>query len=291
MNSDEGERVLILGSEGQLGSELNKIFTNAMTFSHHPGRRDYLDFCDLEHLQRTIASSKPSVIINTAAVTGVDQCESDKSNAYLVNGLALKIITKTARETGSKLIQVSTDYIFDGERGLYKEDDVPNPISFYGLSKLIGETYVQSYDDSLVIRTSGVFGSKKNFPLYVFDQLSKKLPVQVMEIFYSPIHARNLAIAIGELLAKDSKGIINVAGERISRHKLALEICRKYKMDDTLIHRVEKLEPLKAKRPYDSSLDISKAMSALKYDFYSLKSNLDAFDNSIVGLQDHRKQF
>ncbi|SAI84431.1 NAD(P)-dependent oxidoreductase [Saccharolobus solfataricus] len=93
-------------------------------------------------------------------MTDVDKCEVEREKAYKINAEAVKHMVRASRVVEAYFIHVSTDYVFDGTKGNYKEDDLPNPINYYGLTKLLGETFALSYDDSLVIRTSGVFRHK-----------------------------------------------------------------------------------------------------------------------------------
>ena len=281
LSSDAGRDILILGSGGQLGSELHKLYPNSTCYDHSSGGANYLDLQDNEKLEQSILSSKCKWIINAAAFTNVDACEMNKEIAYRVNGLAVNSIVKAARQLQSSILHVSTDYIFDGKKGLYKESEIPNPLNFYGISKLIGEVFAMGFENSLIIRTSGVYGSKNNFPNFAYRQMMSGKQLNVLDGYYSPIHARNLALAIKNLIENGSKGILNVAGTRISRIELALEIARKYNLDENLINKVEKIESMKAIRPFDSSLDISNAKKALNFDFYSIESNLKSFDFSI----------
>ena len=282
LNSESGRGILILGAGGQLGSELHKLYPNATCYDHTSGSANYVDFQDYEKVERIILSSKCSWIINAAAYTNVDACEVNKETAYSVNGLAVNSIVKAARKIGSSVLHVSTDYIFDGRKGLYKEFDMPNPLNFYGISKLIGEVFAMGFEDSLIIRTSGVYGSKNNFPNFAYRQMMDGEQLNVLDGYYSPIHAKNLALAIKSLIVDDRKGVLNVAGKRVSRIELASEIARKYSLNESLINRVEKISSMKAIRPFDSSLDISKAKQILNFDFYSYESNLKCFEESVI---------
>ena len=281
LSSDAGRGILILGSGGQLGSELHKLYPEAICYDHSSGGANYLDLQDNWKLEQAILSSKCKWIINAAAYTNVDACEMNNEIAYRVNGLAVNSLVKAARKIGSRLLHVSTDYIFDGKRGLYKESDLPNPLNYYGISKLIGEVFAMAFESSLIIRTSGVYGSKNNFPNFAYRQMKSGKELNVLDGYYSPIHAKNLALAIRALVENDRKGILNVAGTRISRIELAQEIAIKYDLDKSLINRVEKIESMHAIRPFDSSLDISIAKKALNFDFYSVESNMNLFDISI----------
>ncbi|MDA8142936.1 MAG: NAD(P)-dependent oxidoreductase [Thermoplasmatales archaeon] len=276
---------MILGTGGQLGSELHKLYPGAICYDHNIGATSFLDFQDYEKLEAVISSHKCRWIINAAALTNVDACETKKAIAYSVNGIAVRSIVMAARKIGANLLHVSTDYIFDGKKGMYDEFDVPNPQNFYGISKLVGETYALGYDGSLVVRTSGVYGSKNNFPIFVYRQLVENRQTNVLEGYYSPIHAKNLAIAIKKLIENNERGIFNVAGIRTSRIDLAFEIAKKYSLNKKLINKVEKIDSMMAVRPYDSSLDISKTKKILDFDFYSYDSNLKCFDDSIIHSQ------
>ncbi|QGA53805.1 sugar nucleotide-binding protein [Sulfolobus sp. E5-1-F] len=263
-------KTLIIGASGQLGIELSKLFPDAIkTYSSHeiPGgiKLDVTNFSAVEDL---ILKVKPDVVINTVAFTDVDGCEKYKDKAYNINAEAVKHIVRPSRVVEAYLIHVSTDYVFDGEKGNYNENDIPNPINYYGLTKLMGEAYAMSYDDALIIRTSGVFRHKA-FPVYVYKTLKSGKEVLAFKGYYSPISARKLANAIKELVELRKTGILNVAGERISRYDLALKIAEKFGFEKR-VREVDQISTWVAKRPYDSSLDISRAKKLLSTDFYTL---------------------
>lgn len=268
-------RLLILGASGQLGSELSSLFPDAIktySSSEVPGGVK-LDVTDFPLLEDFILKVRPDIIINAVAFTDVDRCERDKERAFKVNAEAVRHIVRVSRVVEAYLVHVSTDYVFDGERGNYREYDVPNPINYYGLSKLVGEGYALSYDDSLVVRTSGVF-KHKGFPVFVYKALKEGKEVHAFKGYYSPISAKLLANAIKELIEMRRTGIINVAGERVSRYELALKIAEMYGLDKSKVREVDEVKGWVAKRPLDSSLDISKAKGLLSMDFYSLEENL-----------------
>ncbi|MEM1649250.1 NAD(P)-dependent oxidoreductase, partial [Saccharolobus sp.] len=231
-----------------------------------------LDLENFSQLEDFIIKKRPDVIINTASMTDVDKCEVERERAYRVNAEAVKHIVRASRVIEAYLIHIITDYVFDGQKGLYKEEDLPNPVNYYGLSKLLGETYALSYDDSLVVRTSGVF-RHKGYPVYVYKTLKEDKEVSAFKGYYSPISARKLAEAISELIQYRKTGILNVAGERISRVDLAMKIKDKFNLGGS-IKEVDYVKGWIAKRPFDSSLDISKAKKILSIDFYSLDENL-----------------
>jgi dTDP-4-dehydrorhamnose reductase len=269
-------KILIFGASGQLGLELSKILQGDLIKVYNSNEIEdgyKLDLTNFSMVEDFILKKKPDIIINTAAITDVDKCETEKDIAYKVNAEAVKHIVRAARVIEAYFIQISTDYVFDGQKGLYKEEDLPNPINYYGLTKLLGDTYALSYDDSLVIRTSGIFRNK-GFPIYVYKTLKENKEVNAFKGYYSPISARKLAEAINEIIQYRKTGIINIAGERISRYELALKIKEKFNLDG-IIKEVDNVKSWVAKRPFDSSLDISKAKKLLSIDFYSLDENLN----------------
>lgn len=272
-------KVLIFGSDGQLGRELKTFILDAIACGHTgSGSQETADISSPEEVDRVISRHKPDVIINAAAMTNVDMCEDHKAAAYTINGVALKYITRAARFAGAYLIQVSTDYVFDGTEGNYTEDSPPNPINYYGLSKLVGDTYVNSYDNSLIVRTSGVFGHLNNFPKYALETLRSGNQLNVIDGFYSPIHSRLLAKSISELTASQPTGFLNVAGERTTRIALAERVAQLYGLDEGLIRTSAPIVTMKARRPFDSSLKIVKAQRLISFDFYSLETSLRLLD-------------
>ena len=157
-------KTLIIGSEGQLGRELMKLYPDSIGTSHVPSKESYLPMEDEDAIIKFLTSEEPDVIINCAALTNVDRCEKEKEYAYRVNGLAVRSMAMKCREIEAKLVHISTDYVFDGTDGNYLENAPPNPVNYYGLSKLAGEQFAYSVKGNLVIRASGVFGYSNNFP-------------------------------------------------------------------------------------------------------------------------------
>jgi len=270
-------KYLILGS-GQLGQELINLLNNEnMAYTYHKSdpfnKGIALDVTNFDLLEDIIIKTMPDVIINTVAITDVDGCEINKKSALKVNAEAVKHIVRASRVIGSYLIHISTDYVFDGTKGFYKEIDEPNPINYYGLTKLLGESYALSYDDSLVVRTSGVF-SYKGFIPFAISRLKEGKEINAFKGFYSPISAKKLAQAILELSEKRKSGIVNVAGERISRVELVKRIADILNIKNTIIKEVDNVDSWVAKRPYDSSLNLEKAKNLLSFDFYSINENI-----------------
>jgi dTDP-4-dehydrorhamnose reductase len=270
------KRIIIFGASGQLGTELSSILSNKYEVIKVYNSKEIedgykIDIRDIKKVRDFILKKQPEIVINAAAMTDVDKCEVEKENAYRINSEAVRYMVQACRILESYFVQISTDYVFDGKKGMYKEDDIPNPTNYYGLTKLLGDIYVLSYEDSLVVRTSGIFRNK-GFPVYAYKTLKNGGTVFAFKGFYSPISAKKLAMAINEILDYRTTGILNIAGERISRYELALKIKEEFNLSGNIIE-VDEIKEWIAKRPFDSSLDISKAKKILSTEFYKLDLN------------------
>ncbi len=273
-------KVLITGAGGQLGKELSNRLNNSIALSH-----DAFDIKNIKNIENILGKYNFDTIINCAAMTNADKCETDIGDAYYINGLSMRYITDYCRKNDKYLIHVSTDYVFGGDKGNYNENDVPHPVNYYGLSKLIGDSYADSYENSLIIRTSGLYGIKNNFPLYLINNLKNNHKINAFDNYYSPINVRVLARSILELLDIKPVGIINISGPRLSRYEFALKIADKFDLDKKLILKTDyRLTNLKAVRPYDSSLNNEKARTILKFNFEDLDYNLNEFKNGMDNL-------
>ncbi|AGO61919.1 SDR family oxidoreductase [Ferroplasma acidarmanus] len=273
-------KTLIIGSGGQLGKALSSILENSIPLSH-----DVIDLRNVNNIENTLDKYSFDTVINCAAMTSVDKCEIEIDSAYYINGLSMKYIGDYCRENNKYLIHVSTDYVFNGNKGNYTEDDISYPINYYGLSKLIGDTYANSYQNSLIIRTSGVYGAKNNFPLYVIDRLRNNSGINAFDNYYSPVNANVLAHSISKLLDLKLTGILNVSGPRLSRYEFALKIADKFGLNKALINKTD-YNSVKfiAKRPYDSSLNNEKAKALLKFSFDDIDYNLNEFKKNMDNL-------
>lgn len=267
--------VLILGANGQMGSVLYKMMPDSIALA----RKD-LDVSQAHILKAKLEEIQPDLIFNCAAMTNVDGCEKEKEMAYKTNSIAPYIISQFCMKSGARIVHFSTDYVFDGLKGMYREEDTPNPINYYGISKLMGDFSILPLTKSLIIRTSGVFGEKMNFPGFVYRNLIEGKQVNAIDSFYSPIHVFNLAKVSLELANNGISGIINVSGERTSRYDLAIKIAQFFDLDENLIQRTSAINKEIARRPKDSSLDITRAKKIINWDFYSINSNISLLDRN-----------
>lgn len=219
-------------------------------------------------MRKLVPEIKPHTIVNAAALTDVDKCEEQPDLAFAVNAMSVAHLAIAAKEANSFLLQVSTDYVFDGEKGRYNEADRPNPINQYGLSKLKGERAVMDLgqDSWGIARASVVYGwartSRPNAATYVVEKLSKGERIfMVSDHYSSPTLNTNLAAMLVEIVERKIPGIIHTAGAtRLCRYDFAVGLADTIGLDSRLISASDAKDlRWKAKRPRDSSLDVSKA--------------------------------
>jgi len=210
---------------------------------------------------------RPDVVVHSAALTDVDRCERERELAYKMNVEGTRAVAMAAKKAGSFLVYISTDYVFDGLAGMYRDDDSPNPVSYYGYSKLLGEQFCRG----CIARTCVIYGSrpasgKVNFALWLINSLRSGKEVRVVtDQFITPTLNTNLAGMVLEAADRRLCGVYNLAGAtRLSRYDFAIELARAFDLDRDLIRR-SRMEDMKwpARRPKDSSLDTSKAMGRL----------------------------
>lgn len=261
-------RLLVIGG-GLLGREVARAsrddFETALTYNT---TRLEMEDCQTYQMDITqnvdlIKSLSPDYIILTAAMTDVDRCEVDRESAWRVNVLGPGKVAAAANEIDARLVYVSTDYVFNGEQGMYKEGDPVAPINSYGESKLAGERMVQQICPHCVIaRTSVLYGwnpGRLNFVTWAINQLKQGARINIVrDQFNSPTLASDLADMI--LRIRDCEGLFHTCGsERISRYDFSIGIAEAFGLDESLITPLasDKLS-WKARRPMDSSLDVLK---------------------------------
>lgn len=199
-------KVAITGADGQLGTALSRTFPSAWTCVALP--RSTLDLTDLGSIRPVISAHAPDLIINAAAWTAVDRAEDAEEAALLINGTAVGELASVARDVGARFVQVSTDYVFDGQSNRpYSSQDPCNPLSAYGRSKLAGEKAAGS--QATIVRTSWVYGpTHSNFLLTMLRLMGERPEIRVVsDQIGSPTMVSGLARAIWALSALDLAGI------------------------------------------------------------------------------------
>ena len=289
-------KYLVTGSAGLIGnrivSDLERsgeivysCYNNMKPFYGIPTK---LNLSNLDDIHKNFQKFQPDVIIHCAALTDVEKCEMEPKLANSINTKATEIIAKETERLGSYLIYFSTDYIFDGKKGLYNETDFPNPLNHYGKTKLAGEKTVETNTSKWsIIRTSTPFGtnsSKKTFPVWLLENLQKNKEVNILEDqFTSPTYVPNLSKMILEIVTRNLEGFFHLAGStRISRFEFAKLIAKKLNLDSSLLNPVKiDTMPWNATRPLDSSLDISKINSSLRTKPFTIEESLDDYASHI----------
>ena len=266
-------RILLFGKDGQLGRELqNSISSIAELVALNKNDSDLTDHDQIVH---HIQQNKPSLILNAAAFTAVDQAETEPYAARLVNGIAPGIIANEAKKIGAHFIHFSTDYVFDGRKtGAYTEQDSPNPINMYGKSKLVGEQSIQDVGGSyLIFRTSWLYD--RSSESFVGKVLHWARNQPIMKIVYdqsgSPTWSRTLAELTAKVLTiggedfnhylRQRRGIYHLAGKgQVSRYDWALAIMANDPKSEEQV--VESVIPVRSKefktaarRPPNSALN------------------------------------
>lgn len=276
-------RILVLGSNGQLGSCLQDQL-DAEYYDVFFASRSDIDVTDNDSLISNFLKIKPNIVINSSAYTDVDGAESNKESAYQTNHIAVKNIATQCKTHNSHLIHISTDYVFDGTINRpYKEEDTTSPNSIYGSSKLMGEDEIKkSGCKFIIIRTSWVFSEYgSNFLKTMMHLASKKNSLNIVsDQVGCPTYAQDIAIAISKILkdiilSPNISGIYNFCGDRpCSWFEFANSIflqadVRKFKVPETVNSILTKQFPTPANRPKYSVLDCAK----IKKDFGIKPSN------------------
>ena len=204
------QKTILFGAYGMLGSALQGVFPHAQCIGHRN-----VDITDEEVIMKLMKREHPGLVINAAAFTDVDGCEDNRAYAFAVNGKGPGYIAKACAEVDALLVHFSTDYIFDGTRKEYREEDLPNPINVYGESKLLGEVaVVKNLENYLIVRTSWLFGSNgKNFVDTILT-LSRQIPLVrvVNDQVGKPTYTVDLANKLPQIIA-DDPGIYHITND------------------------------------------------------------------------------
>jgi dTDP-4-dehydrorhamnose reductase len=289
-------KVLVTGSNGLLGQKLTDLFlaqpewdllATGAGANRHPAREGYryesLDITDFDNMEAVLSRELPDVVIHTAAMTHVDDCEFKRDECVALNVTAVEHLAKLSAKLGFHLVHVSTDFIFDGTKPMYTEDDQANPLSYYGWSKLEGEKRVIEFAGSYsILRTVLVYGqvadmSRTNIVLWAHSTLKNQKSANVVtDQFRTPTLAEDLAMGCFLAAAQRAQGIYNIAGkDYMSVIELIERVASFYGYSMECINRVDSStlnQP--AKRPPITGLDITKATNQLGYAPHSFEEGL-----------------
>ena len=257
--------ILVIGANGQLGTDLCEVLRNSGVV---PLTHAEIEITDMNSVKEAFKKYNPNIVINTAAYVRVDDCEDDPDRAFQVNALGARNVAVLAYEQGVKLVHISTDYVFGGDREPrdkpYTEFDTPVPVNVYGKSKVAGESMVRHLcARHFSIRTSALFGIRgasgrgENFVETMLRLAKEKEELRVVnDQMFSPTYTSDLARKIAQLIETDYYGIFHVTNKgSCSWYEFAEEILRLAGLKTLLIPITSDQYPQRAKRPNTSVLD------------------------------------
>ena len=292
------KKICVVGASGLVGLNLIKNirgFEIFGTFNQTPVNLENIPLFQLDVTKyescEQILKFNPDFIINATAISDVDYCEKFKEKAYSVNVLGVKNLTKIAKKLQCKLIQISTDGIFSGRNESYAEDDVPNPLNYYGQTKLESENEVKNLSDHLICRTNLLYGyvsktklnersnysKPTNFVLWILSELNKKNHIKIInDQFSNPTLVDNLSTIIESSLKKNLVGVFHTTDMTcISRFDFAKKIALKFGYSKSLISAISSKELNQfAIRPSKTCLNCSKIQKN-DIDLHSIDESLD----------------
>lgn len=299
-------RVFITGANGMLGEKcVTRLYDKHQIFASNlheqllydcPVKYYPLDITESKKVRTLVKEIEPDFIINCAAYTDVDGSEENKELAEKVNIEGVQNLIEAAHPYNSHIIHISTDYVFDGSNGPYKEEDETNPLNYYGQTKHESEKLLLSSDLPItILRTNVLFGNSKskeaNFVHWVVDNLKEGHNIKVVnDQFSNPTWVDSLAETIEKVIDKKLEGVYHYAGEDyLSRFEFALEIADVFSLDNKLIEKVTtRALKQKADRPYKAGLISDKLQKTLDVKLYSIKEALNKMKTEIEDVEENQ---
>ncbi len=296
------QKIVVTGSNGLLGQTLVNMLDTKDYDVHALSRGDdrnltssnytyyTVDLTDFPEVKKILRKISPDFIVNTAAMTHVDICEDHKEACDSINVDLVKHLAEVCKEVNAHLVHISTDFIFDGKEGPYTEDDEPNPLNYYGLSKLKSEEVVKNSEiDYTILRTILVYGyvkglSRNNIVLWIRDAVTNKQEVTIIDDqFRMPTLVDDLAQACLLAIQKRAKGVFNVSSnELLSIYDMAIVVADVFDLDKTYIKRVSTEElNQRAPRPVRTGFDLTKSKNSLELPVYTFRERLQFFKNQL----------
>ncbi|MBN2009229.1 NAD(P)-dependent oxidoreductase [candidate division KSB1 bacterium] len=241
-----------------------------------------IDLTQRNQIKEVLLHEKPDYILNMAAFTNVDGAENQRELCWKVNVESVEHLAYFAHKIGAKLVHVSTDYVFDGKSGPYRETDVPAPLGYYGKSKLAGENALRKSDATFaILRTMVLFGTgidiRLNFVTWLIQTLKEKKEVTIVDDqFGNPTLADDLTKAIRCVIERDKWDLFHIGGlEIIDRYHFAVEIARYFDLDPKLINRTTTTAlNQQVPRPLKSGFILEKAITELNHHPMTIETSL-----------------
>jgi dTDP-4-dehydrorhamnose reductase len=295
--------ILVTGSNGLLGQKITaavlagrqfNLIATSRGLNRFESTKGYqyetMDILDPVNVRTVIEKHRPDTIIHTAALTNVDKCHDQRELAYRLNVEAVQSLADICGEFDIQLIHLSTDFVFDGAAGPYDEEGIPNPLSYYGETKLEAEKVVQNAKCNwAIVRTIIVYGiiserSRSNIVLWAKEALEKGEPINVVnDQWRMPTLAEDLAEGCLLIAEKDVTGIFNISGaEMMSISELVAKVASFWKLDGTLIREISSASLNQAaKRPVKTGFILDKAVAQLGYAPHSFEEGLVLMDKQL----------
>lgn len=303
MSQHSKKKILVTGSNGLLGQKITDLvladervdlIATSRGGNRHPAKTGYtyedVDLLEQEKLREVIVRHQPDAIIHTAAMTNVDACETDPEGCNKLNVDVVRQLGQLCEKHDIHLVHLSTDFIFDGEDGPYREEDKPNPLSLYGKSKLDSEkTLQQSSCKWAILRTIIVYGvtsdmSRSNIVLWAKEALEKGSPLQIVnDQWRMPTLAEDLASACLLTITREAEGIFHVSGEDLfAINELVEAVADYWGLDKSLINQVSAdTFATAAPRPKRTGFILEKARNVLGYNPHSFREGLAIVDKQL----------
>ena len=283
-------KLLVLGGSGLIGNALLKNSKNEFDilttfYKNHISIKNVRSFQysfpnDLNNLRELLEKEKPDVLVNTMGYSNIDFCELNKSDAEMLHVEVTEKICELCENIGTKQIFLSSDYVFDGERGNYSEDDVPNPVNYYGLSKLKAEQLILKNPINTIIRTSVIYDwdYRARFFNSVIKNLQNNQEINATtDVYNSVTFLDNLVESIFKVITLNQNGIFHVVDSAcVNRFEFAEMIAKIFRLDKNLIKTVSVQDEPKniAKRPKNACLNNSKAKKELGLNFNTIEEGV-----------------
>jgi dTDP-4-dehydrorhamnose reductase len=301
------KKVLVTGSNGLLGQKLTErilakkdfeLIATAKGPNRYSQKDGYLytemDILDEANVMEVISKYQPDAVINTAAMTNVDTCEVEKEACWALNVKSVEYLIKACQKNNAQLVHLSTDFIFDGLAGPYKEDAAPCPVSFYGESKLAAELLLKDAAiDWTILRTIIVYGivndmSRSNIVLWAKGALEKGNPIHIVnDQWRMPTLAEDLAEICLLAIEKRAKGVFNASGkDMMSIMELVEQVADFYCLDKSLINPISSASLNQAaKRPVKTGFNLEKSIKELGYAPHSFTEGMKIMEAQVKQLQ------
>ena len=297
-------KILVTGANGLLGqkltmlldhqSDIHTVATARKPVSYSLIKAEFriLDVTNQKETKKVILEAKPDVVIHTAAMTQVDQCETEREACWKANVTGVENLVNACEKVNTFLVHVSTDFIFDGTHGPLDESAVPKPVNYYGESKLAGERAVMNSKlDWAILRTVLVYGvtddmSRSNIVLWVKKSLEEGKSINVVnDQWRTPTLAEDLAMGCYLAATKKAKGIFHISGERMmTPYDIAIETADFFGLDKTLVKQTDSSKfKQPAARPLKTGFIIEKAKRVLGYQPHSFREGLSIIGNQLKG--------